>query len=131
VNITKSLCTHKWETFNVFSLDGAPYNDDICLRCGKVRRFGYAHLGGSVYEWENLKDYRTFMNMSGEKKQKQGWWIKQLIPLIDEYKDGDKDPLDGDEVDALCDIIKAKINLHQGNITEKEFRAMKLYVVEE
>ena len=31
------------------------------------------------------------------------------------------EPLDGDEVDALCKNIKAVINLHEGNITEKEF----------
>jgi len=64
------------------------------------------------------------------KEFKNDWWIKQIIPLINEYKCGSEDPLDGDEVDNLCNIIKAKINLHQGNITEKEFRAMKLYVVE-
>lgn len=45
-------------------------------------------------------------------------WIEQLLPIIAEYKDGDDDPLDGDSVDRLCHIIKAKINLHEGNITE-------------
>lgn len=48
-------------------------------------------------------------------------WINQLQPIIDEYKDGDDEALDGDGVDRLCDIIKAKINLHEGNLTEAEY----------
>jgi len=51
----------------------------------------------------------------------QGSWIEQLIPIIEEYKDGDNEPLDGDAVDDLVKIIKAKINLQEGNITEKEY----------
>ena len=48
-------------------------------------------------------------------------WIEQLLPIIIEYKDGnDAEPLDGDEVDNLCHIIKTKINLYEGNITEIE-----------
>ena len=47
-------------------------------------------------------------------------WLTFLIPLIDEYRDG-VEPLDGDEVDRLCEIIKDKINLHEGNITEQEY----------
>jgi hypothetical protein len=46
-------------------------------------------------------------------------WLEQLIPIIEEYAQGDV--LDGDAVDDLCIILKAKINLHQGNITEKEY----------
>lgn len=49
-------------------------------------------------------------------------WINHLQPLIDEYKDGTEEPLDGDEVDRLCEIIKAKINLNEGNLTENEYR---------
>lgn len=50
-------------------------------------------------------------------------WITQLQPIILEYRgnDEDSDPLNGDEVDNLCEIIKAKINLHEGNITEDEY----------
>jgi hypothetical protein len=48
-------------------------------------------------------------------------WIKKLLPIIEEYKDGDTEALDGDSVDVLCNIIKAKINLQEGNITEKEY----------
>ena len=47
-------------------------------------------------------------------------WIDQLLPIIDEYKDGGE-ALDGDEVDSLCSIIRAKINLQEGNITEVEY----------
>ena len=48
-------------------------------------------------------------------------WIEQLQPIIDEYKDGSNEPLDGDEVYDLVHIIKAKINLNEGNITEEEY----------
>jgi hypothetical protein len=52
-------------------------------------------------------------------------WIEQLLPIIEEYRGGAvsfaNDPLDGDGVDDLVKIIKAKINLHEGNITEKEY----------
>jgi len=47
-------------------------------------------------------------------------WIEQLLPILEEYKDGGE-PLDGDEVDSLCSIIRAKINLQEGNITEVEY----------
>ena len=50
-------------------------------------------------------------------------WIEQLLPIIEEYRGGavsfandENEHLDGDEVDDLCKIIKAKINLHEGNI---------------
>lgn len=46
-------------------------------------------------------------------------WIEQLEPIIKEYQDGGE-LLDGDKVDTLCRIIKAKINFHQGNCTEEE-----------
>ena len=55
-------------------------------------------------------------------------WIEQLLPIIEEYRGAavsfasdENEPLDGDEVDDLCKIIKAKINLHEGNITQKEY----------
>ena len=46
---------------------------------------------------------------------------KHIYKLIEEYKDGNNEPLDGDEVDRLCEIIKAKINLVEGNITQEEY----------
>jgi hypothetical protein len=47
-------------------------------------------------------------------------WVEQLKPIIDEYKDGDG-TLDKDEVRDLCFIIEAKINLSEGNITQKKY----------
>ena len=48
-------------------------------------------------------------------------WTEQLLPIIKEYTNGSTEPLDGDDVDDLCVIIRAKINFHQGNITEDEY----------
>jgi len=54
-------------------------------------------------------------------------WIKQLEPIIKEWKGGDEEPLDGDSVDRLTDIIKAKINLLEANITEEEYNEILSY----
>jgi hypothetical protein len=58
-------------------------------------------------------------------------WIEQLLPIIEEYRgsavsfaNDENEPLDGDEVDDLCKIIKAKINLQEGNITEQEYNEL-------
>lgn len=52
-------------------------------------------------------------------------WIDQLLPIRNEFMDGSVDePMDGDDVDALCKIIKAKLNLHEGNITEEDYNAI-------
>jgi len=48
-------------------------------------------------------------------------WIEQLLPIIEDYKRGEDEPLDGDEVDELVKIIKVEINLQEGNVTEKEY----------
>ena len=49
-------------------------------------------------------------------------WIEQLRLIIKEYKGkGNDDPLDGDEVEKLCDAIKACIDYNEGNITEEEY----------
>ena len=49
-------------------------------------------------------------------------WIEQLIPIIEEYRDGNQEePLTADEVEDLVHIIKTKINLHEGNLTEEEY----------
>lgn len=42
-----------------------------------------------------------------------------------EFRSDDCDtPLDGDEVDKLVEILRAKINLHEGNITEDEYNEL-------
>jgi hypothetical protein len=51
-------------------------------------------------------------------------WIEQLIPIIEEYKDGTFENLDINDVNNICLIIKAKINLHEGNITEQEYNEL-------
>ena len=48
-------------------------------------------------------------------------WMNEISTIIEEYKDGTTEPLDGDESEDLAHIIKAKINLHEGNITESEY----------
>jgi hypothetical protein len=48
-------------------------------------------------------------------------WIKYLAPIISDFKDGSDEPLDGDAVDVLVELIKANINLNEGNITQDEF----------
>ena len=41
--------------------------------------------------------------------------------IIASYKDGSNEPLDGDEVDKLIACLRNKINLIEGNITDKEY----------
>jgi len=48
-------------------------------------------------------------------------WMEFLLPIINKYKDGSEEPLDGDEVESLTEHIKRKINYHEGNITESEY----------
>ena len=45
-------------------------------------------------------------------------WIEQLLPIIEEYRGGavsfandENEPLDGDEVDDLCKIIKTNMKI--------------------
>lgn len=56
------------------------------------------------------------------KKNSNIVWIEQLQPIIDEYGEGE--PLDEDDVDRLIEIIRAKINFNQGNITEDEYNSL-------
>ena len=46
-----------------------------------------------------------------------------LVEIILEYRDGEE-PLDGDSVDNLIEILRAKINFHEGNITEEEYNKL-------
>jgi len=45
----------------------------------------------------------------------------ELYKIIEFYKDGSDEPLDGDEVDRLTEILRTKINLIEGNITDEEY----------
>lgn len=51
------------------------------------------------------------------------WMNLTLEQIILEYKDdyNDNVPLDGDEVNDLIRILRAKINLNEGNITQEEY----------
>ena len=52
-------------------------------------------------------------------------WHEQLEHILEQYREVQgipaDDPLDGDEVEHLCHILKAKLNLIEGNITEEEY----------
>lgn len=48
-------------------------------------------------------------------------WIEQLMPIRNEYMENNPEPMDGDDVEDLIKIIRAKINLNEGNIDEKEY----------
>jgi len=43
-----------------------------------------------------------------------------VIPLV-EFFDATEEPLDGDEVHAICQRIEIEMNFHEGNITEEEY----------
>ena len=47
-------------------------------------------------------------------------WIKQLEPIIEEYKDGDDSPLTPTEVERLALVIRFKIDVNQGNISVED-----------
>ena len=51
-------------------------------------------------------------------------WIEQLLPIRNEYMEGSDEPMDGDDVDNLINIIRAKLNLHEGNITDFEYNLL-------
>jgi hypothetical protein len=47
-------------------------------------------------------------------------WIEQLEPIIEEYKDGDDTPLTSEEVERLALIIRFKIDVREGNISDED-----------
>ena len=49
-------------------------------------------------------------------------WYNQLQEIINGYKGGETDPLDGDEVDKLTELIRMKLNYMEGNITREEYQ---------
>lgn len=48
-------------------------------------------------------------------------WEEEIKTIIREYKDGDESKLTYKEVEDLCNIIRGKIKLYEGLITEKEY----------
>ena len=47
-------------------------------------------------------------------------WLDQLEPIIEEYKDGDNTPLTQTEVERLALIIRFKIDVREGNISDED-----------
>ena len=47
-------------------------------------------------------------------------WIDHLIPIIKEFKNGGNDPLTPQEVERLSMLIRFKIDLEEGNISNKD-----------
>ena len=51
---------------------------------------------------------------------------KELISILDIYteKTWEIEPLDGDEVDMLIEHLRNRLNLINGNITQKEYNCL-------
>lgn len=51
---------------------------------------------------------------------------KELISILDIYteKTWEIEPLDGDEVDMLIEDLRNRLNLINGNITQKEYNCL-------
>ena len=47
-------------------------------------------------------------------------WIDHLKPIIKEFKNGSNDPLIPQEVERLAMLIRLKIDLEEGNISNKD-----------
>lgn len=48
-------------------------------------------------------------------------WLDELQTIIDDWTEGVDEPLDGDDVDVLTEVIRSKLNFMQGNITLDEY----------
>ena len=101
-------------------------------------KFNTSDFGDGEHDRESVVNFVEFFNKDYETQieeaeiekfkpvnNKMESWGEQLFPIIEEYKDGDEDALDGDAVDDIVDdiveIIRAIINLQEGNITEEEY----------
>ena len=52
-------------------------------------------------------------------------WPEEIVMIIGKFKrlrKMEEEALDGDEVDELCEIVKAQINFNQGTSTGKEYK---------
>jgi len=47
-------------------------------------------------------------------------WIEHLRPIIKEFKNGGNDPLTPQEVERLSMLIRFKIDLEEGNISNED-----------
>ena len=70
---------------------------------------------------DDVLKYITIKIKEGIKDNQE--YDKALYDILDTYTEnswGDE-PLDGDEVDRLTEILRAKLNLINGNITQEEY----------
>ena len=47
-------------------------------------------------------------------------WIEQLKPIIKDFKNGNNDPLTPQEVERLTLLIRLKIDIEEGNISNED-----------
>lgn len=63
--------------------------------------------------------------MKPEKSQFEFEWEEELINILDKWcreeYGNPREPLDGDEVDRLTEVIRAKLNFMEGNTTWEEY----------
>lgn len=50
--------------------------------------------------------------------------FEQLANMLVDFFDAKNEPLDGDEVDVVCERLKIELNFNQGNISESEYNAL-------
>jgi hypothetical protein len=55
---------------------------------------------------------------------KQTNYIDYIQPMIDDLKDGVDEPLTERDVDGLMNVIRAKVELKEGLITEEEYTTL-------
>lgn len=74
-----------------------------------------------IDDYKTIGDASTYIITEELEEPSQYDWIHHLIPIIDDYKDGDTTKLSADDVDSLMRTLKAKVNLREGNITREEY----------
>jgi len=60
-------------------------------------------------------------SLSFKEKPQNFAWAEELSSILFDWKEGSDEPLDGDEVDRLAEVIRAKLNYMEGNCTWDEY----------
>ena len=70
---------------------------------------------------DDVLKYITIKIKEGIKDNQE--YDKALYDILDTYTENswEDEPLDGDEVDRLTEVLRAKLNLINGNITQEEY----------
>lgn len=73
---------------------------------------------------DDILKYLTIKTEEGIKDNQE--YDEALYEILDEYtnENWENEPLDSDEVDRLTEFLRAKLNLINGNITQKEYDAI-------